>query len=400
MTTSAVPQRDHRDVRRAGLGTAAVFFANGTVFANYVPRLPELRDQIGASNTQLGLAAVGTGLGGVIGSLAASKLLSRFGLQRGTLTAALLLAVGLSVVGFAQSPLVLALVLVFMGTVDVMTDLGMNAHAVVVQHHYERSVVNRIHGAWSIGGLTGAGVSSFVASQGVSLRVHLMTAALFLALVTLVATRWFFVDATDDGEPMTLRSWVSALRSRAAAVIGVAALGTIVIEVVGLEWGSITLRDLFDLGDGTVGLATVAFAVGMVSGRLSGDFVLDRVGRSTVMVGSQCALVVGVGMVIVSPVWPVAVAGYLVWGLGAAVLFPQLYFLSGTIPGVSSTVGLSTMTIAQRGGMLLLPAIVGPTSNAVGFRWTYVAVLGTAILALWSGLRLMTRADHPTHLTP
>ena len=52
-----------------------VFFVNGASFANWLPRIDEVRDAIGAGNGGLGAALLGGGLGGMLGSLAAARLL-------------------------------------------------------------------------------------------------------------------------------------------------------------------------------------------------------------------------------------------------------------------------------------------------------------------------------------
>ena len=45
-----------RQFRRARTATAALFFTNGALFANLLPRYPEIKADLGLSNTQFGLA--------------------------------------------------------------------------------------------------------------------------------------------------------------------------------------------------------------------------------------------------------------------------------------------------------------------------------------------------------
>ena len=46
-----------------------MFFTNGALFASMLPRLPGIKDSLGLSDGQLGLALLGIALGGLIGSL-------------------------------------------------------------------------------------------------------------------------------------------------------------------------------------------------------------------------------------------------------------------------------------------------------------------------------------------
>ena len=49
---AAPPTRD----RRARVATAALFLTNGALFANLLPRYPEIKADLGLSNTAFGLA--------------------------------------------------------------------------------------------------------------------------------------------------------------------------------------------------------------------------------------------------------------------------------------------------------------------------------------------------------
>ena len=88
------------DAQRARLGTAAVFFICGIGHGTWAPRLAELKDQVGASDGQLGLALLMIGLGALIAVVLvifwAFGLLTRTALWLGGLAIPLyLLAIGL-----------------------------------------------------------------------------------------------------------------------------------------------------------------------------------------------------------------------------------------------------------------------------------------------------------------
>ncbi|NCX78542.1 MAG: hypothetical protein EBW96_01330 [Actinobacteria bacterium] len=45
------------------MASGALFFVNGMVYGNWLPRIPELKDQLGLSNTNLGITLLGGGIG-------------------------------------------------------------------------------------------------------------------------------------------------------------------------------------------------------------------------------------------------------------------------------------------------------------------------------------------------
>jgi predicted MFS family arabinose efflux permease len=385
---------------RAAVAVAAMFLANGAVFANYLPRLPEVRDRLGVDNAVLGLAAMGAGLGGLIGSAASPWLQRRLGTRTTVIISGVLLSCGLPLLALAPTPFALGAVLVMMGAFDVVTDLAMNAEGVAVQHRLRRSIMNRLHGMWSLGFVLGTAIASGVAAAEVRLTVHFVGAAVVLAGTALVAGRAFLGARQPEHEHGSQQQARSRVASRATVAIAAAALGASLIEGTGNEWASIVMRDVFSLGDGSVGIAGFAFATAMLVGRMSGDHALDRFGQHRLLGGALALVAVGVAMVATVGAWPLAVAGYAVWGLGTSVLFPQIYFLAGTAPGLAPAVGLAVMTVSQRFGFLVVPLVVGSSAEAIGLRWTLVTFVGAAVATIAVARSRLDVREAPAVISP
>src|SRR3546814_21008837 len=83
-----------------------------------------------------------------------------------------------------------------------------------------------------------------------------------------------------------------------------------------------SMAGLFDLPTGDASLGFVAFAVGMVVGRVGGDVLVDRAGAEAARRGGSALSLVGVVLVAASPSEPVAWVGFALAGIGASSLFP------------------------------------------------------------------------------
>ena len=64
MTSS--PTAPTTQLRRARVAVAACFFLNAVFYSNLVPRLPELKEQLGLSNSSLGVALAALPLGALL----------------------------------------------------------------------------------------------------------------------------------------------------------------------------------------------------------------------------------------------------------------------------------------------------------------------------------------------
>src|SRR4051794_17676144 len=140
--------------RAARLAVATIFFMNGAVVANWVARIPDVKQRLGLSDGTLGIALLFMALGALVAQPAAGWMISRFGSRAVTTTMALLLCVATPWPGFAPTLPLLMLALAFFGACNGALDVGMNAQAAIVEGQYRRPIMASFHGLWSIGGLT------------------------------------------------------------------------------------------------------------------------------------------------------------------------------------------------------------------------------------------------------
>lgn len=144
-----------REIVRARRGVTIMFWLNGVGFASLLPRYPELKSALGLGELGWGLV-VGLGpLGGLIAGLFTARLIRRFTSAKVNLVTALLGLAMLSVYGNATHWTVFALGILLMAGLDAISDISMNAHGLRVQKLYGRSILNGLHGWWSVGAVSG-----------------------------------------------------------------------------------------------------------------------------------------------------------------------------------------------------------------------------------------------------
>jgi MFS family permease len=385
MTTDAL-NAARTDLRRSGFAVATLFFVNGMTFSNWIPRIPEVRDRLGLDNGGLGATLLGGGLGGLIGSFLVAKVIARFGTRNALTVAASLLAVALPLIAVAPSAVVLLLVLTLLGFLDVINDMAMNSQGVMVEQRLGRSIINRLHGTWSLGFTLGTLLGLLASAAELGVGTHLTIIAVVLFATVMGARRYLLssddVNHSDDTAPKGSRRF-----SRLLVAMALMAIGISFIEIVPNDWGSVLLRDVFDAGRWS-GAANVAFAGSMLVGRMSGDHVLDRIGRARLLNGALVMATVGAAVVVVAPLTGIAIVGFALWGLGVSVLFPQLYAIAATLKNTSAGAGLGAMGVGQRLGFLLAPLGVGAVADTSSLRVAIGVITGAAILAIVATRRM------------
>jgi MFS family permease len=392
---TAAPPLDPPRTRHSAAAVAVLFFVNGATFSNWLPRIPEIRDELGLGNAGLGATLLGGGLGGIIGALVVGKVMDRLGSRRVLTIAATTLSIGMPLIAFAPTAVVLLVLLTSLGVLDVCNDVAMNAQGVIVQQRLGRSIMNRLHAMWSLGFTGGALIGSAAGAIGASVRAQLLVVGAMLFVTVAVVRRWLIPIDPPPNAPSPAEDGTTDKPKRFSAVtvlMGLAALGAVALEVMPNDWSAVMMRDVFDFGRAS-GFGTMACAGAMLVGRLGGDHVLDRIGERRLFNWAITLVGIGALVTVTAPVGAVALAGLMVWGLGLSVVFPQLYATAARLPGVSAGTGLGSMLLGQRFGAMLTAVTVGAIAEWQDLRVAFAVVAGVAFVLLLVTSRRMMAAS-------
>ena len=359
------------DERRALASVGVQFWMNGVIIASFIPRLPEIRTRLGIEVDQLGLLLTFGVVGGLAASAVCGSLIDRFGTKT-IMTVASLGVVGtIPLLGFATSVVSFVMVLIALQFLDVLIDVPMNLQGSWLSARRRVPVMNRLHGLWSVGNVSG-GLLATVAASRVDLEVHLLAVGglLLLAMTYVVPgllrddQRYRPPGSADRVSPSADGQEPQPTTRNLMTIAMFAALGAlaIVAEIVPSDWAAIRLVDDLQVAPGLAGLGFVAFTVGMVVGRLGGDAAAARIGERRLSRSAIAVSTAGLAVASLAPSAPVAVAGFFVAGLGTAVIFPVLYDRAARSSGRPGQV-LGAMTAGIRVGLLAIPVSVGTLAS-------------------------------------
>lgn len=398
---TAAPDTPTRQARLARAAVAALFLTNGAVFFNVVPRYPQIKAELGVSNAVLGGALAGYSIGALVAGLLAGAAIRRFRSARVAAVGIVITTIATLAIPVAPHWIAFGAVLFIVGALDAIVDVAQNAHGLRVQRRYGRSILNSLHGVWSIGAVIGGLMGAAAAGLDIPLAVHLSISAATFSLVALVAYRFLLPGGDDterdtddpaaDGHPAAApvpragwRSYRGPAVRMLAVLSALAACGALV-EDAGASWGAIYLSDYLHTSAATAGLAVVVFQAAMTIGRLAGDRVVDRFGQRTVARAGAAVAAAGMGAALAVPTVGTALAGFALAGLGFATLVPAAMHAADELPGLPPGTGLTIVSWLLRVGFLLSPPLVGLvadlTSLRIGLFSVVLAGIATVILA-------------------
>lgn len=341
---------------------AVQFFVNGAVIGSFLPRLPEIRDNIGTDVDTLGLVFTLASLGGLLGSAICSPFIERFGSKRAMIVGGLCLIATLFVIGGANSPAMLWLGLMLLLLFDVLADVGMNMQGSAISSRRTVPVMNRLHGLWSLGTVLGAILASLLAAAEFDLQLHLVAVAVALiAAMTFVAPGLLSEsevrqnDTTTDSEGNVAASISNGWILATFGLLGAMAL---MMEQSAGDWSALRLSDDLTQSAGVAALGFVAYTVGMTTGRLTGDTVLGIIGQHRMIRAGAALNGIGLAVAFLIDTVPTTLIGLVLAGLGNSVIFPMLYDEAAKAKGKAGA-GLGALVAGSRIGALIAPVSVG-----------------------------------------
>lgn len=350
---------------------AAQFFVNGAVVGSFLPRLPEIRDNIDTDLGTLGLVFTLSSLGGLLGSALCSPFVERYGSKRAMIVGGLCLIGTLFLIGAARSPAVLLVALVLLLLFDVIADVGMNMQGSAISARRSVPVMNRLHGLWSFGTMLGATAASILASAEVDLQLHLVGVAFCLVATMLFVAPGLLPeqDVRTSTEPDLDSSGrvVPASSNRAVyAIFGLLGAMAFVMEQSTGDWAALRLTDDLSRSAGLAALGFVAYTVGMTTGRLGGDAVLGIIGQHRLIRAGAILNAAGLVLAFLVDTVPTTLGGLVLAGIGNSVIFPMLYDEAAKAPGRAGA-GLGALIAGSRIGALAAPVAIGAMASSDTF---------------------------------
>jgi predicted MFS family arabinose efflux permease len=353
------------------LATRLSFLVAGFGIACWAPLVPFAKQRLAVDDGTLGLLLLCIGIGSVAAMLLTGPLSSRYGSKPAILAGGFGLVVLLPALTIAATPATAAFALLAFGASLGSIDVAMNVHAVEVERASDKPLMSGFHALFSIGGFAGSALMTFLLSLRVApLEGTLLCSAVMLAAMVLAWPRLLTGAQGERGPLFVMPHGIVLLLAGLAAA-------TFLAEGAILDWSALLVTDAGLVTATRGGIGYMFFAGAMTAGRLVGDRITARIGdRNTLFWGGTLAIA-GLVLLLAAPQAAVAMAGFVLIGLGASNLVPVLFRNAGSQKAMPSALAVGAITTTGYLGILVGPAAMGFVSKAVGLHTAFwmIAVL-------------------------
>ncbi|MDI1259021.1 MFS transporter [Aquabacterium sp.] len=341
------------DAQHATWAIRGQFFAAGALFATWGVQVPMVKAHYGLSETTLALAMLAAGIGSVTGLTQAGRIVGRLGPRTVAGVTGLLAALAITLLLATNHPVALLTLMLTFGLAASLFDVAINVAASEIERQAKRPLMSGFHGLFSLGGMAGAGFGSVMQGLGVSATLHLLTAGVACAFLTI----WGYLhmhgrrDTPSDGGLVLPRGVLGLIGALAA--LGLLCEGAI------YDWSVLYMRESLQAPPATAALAYASFSGAMAATRFGGDYLRARI--SSVRLVQVCGVLAALGMALTlvtdDPI--VALLGFALIGLGLGNVVPVLFSAAARVPGVKPADGIAAVAALGYLGMMVGPPLIG-----------------------------------------
>jgi MFS family permease len=351
---------------------AILFLVDGAGFGTWAAHVPVFKQSLHIENGSLTLVLISVIVGALITMPLTGQLLARYGSRRVIRIVSISYVLMIALVAQASSFLLLVIFAGLFGAAKGAFDISVNAQAMAVEKHYERSSMSFFQGCWSAGGLLGAGAAGLMLQHQGTVRADLSFTAGLLGLCSIL-TLPLLVNETVRPRAISKFVWPNA------ALLRIAALGSFGLLAEGAiaDWASVYLHSNIGVTLPLAAAGYAAYAIAMAAARFSGDWLAQRISGKNILHGSGLLIATGLGCTLLSHSWWPAVFGLMLAGIGVANIVPVIWGVAGRDTRMGAGPAISATATIGYCGFLTGPPIIGSLAVLIGLR----QAMGVIVLA-------------------
>jgi len=357
---------------RIRLAVSLFYFGQGISFASWASRIPDIKQHLQLSDALLGSILLALPLGQLLTMPISGRLVTRYGSRAILTVTAPLYVLALSNIGLAAAPWQLAVFLFLFGVVGNMCNIAVNTQGVEAEKLFVKPIMTSFHGAWSVGGFSGALIGLLMVNLSFSPYLHFWVIAL-LIWVNVFFNYKYLVPGKGTGAASKSRLFIKP--EGVLLQLGIIGFCSMAAEGAMFDWSGVYFKEIVKAPASLVVLGYASFMIMMALGRFLGDSVIAKTGRKRTIQFSGITVFTGMFISVLFPYIIPATIGFMLVGLGVSSIIPTVYSAAGKNQKVSPGMALAMVSSVSYLGFLMGPPLIGYISALFNLRYSY-AVIG------------------------
>lgn len=354
-----------------------LFFIFGFGIMAWVPRFPDVKENLGLSNGAFGSIITTGAIGAFTGLLTAGHIVHKVGVKKVFISATILMYLSFALIVQVHAPAIFILFNILIGFGITCNHVALNTQGFHIQERSGDNIITSTAGFWSAGALITALLSGVVVNFA-SLALHIGLVALFSCVSSLyIAYRLDSALVPANEHPETdyrVRDIFTSFHLDWPISLGLAS--AVYLEFAIGDWGTIFTKERLQVSATLSTLPYIIFTVFMIAGRLSihkipATYPLHRLARySTLLSGIGFMVMISIATHLPkSAQWTsylLFLIGFSLAGIGSAILGPSFTAAANRRSPNPSAVVIGQLGVTNNVLTTLLKWLVAGVIGATG----------------------------------
>jgi len=355
----------------------ATFFVMGISSMAWVPRIPEIKEQLNYGDGAFGFIILAGALGSVLGAQISGRAIHLIASRTFMRLTSITMSLGIYTMGSAHGASTLVIGLLLTGLSFAALDVAANVQAMAIEKLTKARYMSSFHAMWSIGAFVVTLVGGILA-RILTPSEHLKSLALIAFVFYQFTITWLLPADLDGHKGEAHESTEAKIPFFGKSVITLWALGiglmaSFIPEAGIYDWSGILLKEHMNVAKGATAAAATVYSLGMIASRFLGDRWFERWGhQKTVQYGGYIAgISLGVSLIIGIPLssmnaWlgvSILCIGFGITGLCMGPFFPAFNLAAMSVPGIAPSVGMARVSLIAIAANFFGPTLIGGISE-------------------------------------
>ena len=334
--------------------SAFLYSCFSLIFSTWVTYIPHIAEKIGITEGRIGKAIFFIALGAFFMIRICRHLIDRIGVGRYTYFALIIYCICFFGPFLAFNYVSLCISLFIFGAAGSSYGISLNSLTATIEQEDGVYIMSGSHGFWSLGGMIGSAIGSFIAASVHNPLLHISVLVILIQIIQF-RLKSQYISRKGKQSPKEKHE-----HNRIMPLFIIALVGLVVMVSEGAiaDWSALYLKKIILLNIKYIGFGYSAFSLAMMIGRFTGDSLSKKLGSWQLITYSSLIAIMGFLLILIlNPVF--AIAGFFTVGLGFSVIVPEVYRLASNVDGVKTAYGVSFIAATTNIGFLVGPALLG-----------------------------------------
>lgn len=352
------------------------FFLSGLCFSSWASRIPTIKTSLDMNDAELGSLLLVMPIAQLIGLPISGWLAAKFESRWPLIVTLMMHAIALFMIGISKSiPFLVLSMFVFAFSMRIF-NIAMNTQALTLQRKYHKKINGSFHGLWSIGGISGVGLSTLLIAFDITIQYHLLFVAIITLITSFVIFKYLIIaDRSESGNRLKISKPDPQI-----FLLGILVFFAAICEGGMFDWSGVYFKEVVKVELFTAGY--LIFMTCMALSRFISDKLIKIIGMRRMYFFSALLMSAGMSLSVIFPTFWFAMIGFSMVGIGTASIFPMTFFLAGTSKRYSPGIALSIVITYAMIGVLIGPVLIVYIAHAFHLKASFLFLTSASLMII------------------